>query len=59
MASVLYPTERKDIVSRAGRTYGKVMDWLSAHPLFFASTFFSTVSIVFAVVAVFGMSFTQ
>lgn len=59
MASVLYPTERKDIVSRAGRSYGQMMDWLSVHPLFFASVFFITVSIAFAVVAVFGMSFAQ
>lgn len=59
MASILYPVEDKGIVSRAGRAYGRTMDWLSAHPLFFTSVFFITVSLAFAVTAVFTMSFAR
>lgn len=59
MASILYPVEDKGIISRAGRAYGRTMDWLSEHTLFFASVFFVTVSMAFAVTAVFTMSFAR
>jgi hypothetical protein len=59
MASLLYPVESKDILSRAGRAYGRTMDWLSAHPLLFVSVFFGIASLAFSITAVFVMSFAQ
>lgn len=59
MASILYPVEKKDIVSRAGRTYGRIADWCGNHNFAFTAIFFSTLAVAFGAVMTFILSFAN